>query len=443
MRWIVIITAITSVFVALRSTILQHADHFILSALKRRTATPLLRSSNGDDDIIVDDYCLTSVDCAMNGECIRHSKDRQSPGKCQCFDGWRGTTCEVLDLLPIAPQTAGLQLPNHASSWGGSVVYVDGKYHMFASEIVNGCGLGYWTTNSQVIRAVSDHPNGPYVKQEVILPTFSHDANVLQRGPNGEIVLFVTALLGVKPVDCDNNDSSSWQWNNAVVPNTTAPPKDTYMLWAKHPTGPWSEPVLVLNSTIWNEDYWAKNHRFAHCDANLNGILRHDGSFLGLWRKCETPDLLTVPHTLYASDWKDASTYQPSIDPLFVLTGSGAEDPSNIWTTETSDAGVAYHAIFHDEQATRCMLGECPNVGRHAFSMDGKAWSYSKVNAYNGTVLFQNGTTWTADTRARPHLIVRDNQLLALSTGLKPTKESGYVWTLVQPLRHETEMKDV
>ena len=445
-----IVTAITTLFVTLRSTVLQYAEYPILSStLKRITVTPLfllvnhLRDQHGHDNDDNDDYCLTSVDCAMNGECIRHFKDRQAPGKCQCFDGWRGNTCEVLDLLPIGSigghDGIGLQLPNHASSWGGSVVYADGEYHMFASEIVKGCGLDYWTTNSQVIRAVSDNPQGPYVKQEVILPTFSHDANVLKGGPNGDFfVLFVTALLGMEPVDCSSK--SAWQ-RRQTVPNTTAPPKDTYMLWAKHPTGPWSEPVLVLNSTIWNEDYWAKNHRFAHCDANLNGILRQDGSFLGLWRRCETPDLLTIPHTLYASDWKNASTYQPSIGPLFVLTGSGAEDPSNIWTTETTDAGVAYHAIFHDEQATRCMLGECPNVGRHAFSLDGKAWSYGKVNAYNGTILFQNGTSWIADTRARPHLIVRDNQLLALSTGLKPTKESGYVWTLVQPLRHEKGAK--
>ena len=67
---------------------------------------------------------------------------------------------------------------------------------------------------------------------------------------------------------------------------------------APHPTGPWSEPVLVLNSTIWNEDYWPAQHKVAHCDANLNGIIRNDGSFLGLWRRCETSDLLTIPHSL-------------------------------------------------------------------------------------------------------------------------------------------------
>eukprot|EP00980_Cylindrotheca_fusiformis_P007431 scaffold1530_cov98-Cylindrotheca_fusiformis.AAC.7 len=406
------------------------------------------------------DHCITSIDCAMNGECIKKPSDSeeddpQAPGTCRCFSGWKGNTCEELDLLPVLTKRNGLQLSNHSSSWGGSVIAVfngtstDGDgyvYHMFASEITHGCGLNYWTTNSQVIRAVSiGSPYGPYRKEQVILPTFAHDANVMIAPATGEIVLFVTARPGVVPTDCrrSNNNSKSNSnrsayYSTTTTKNTTSPPKDTYMLYAPHPEGPWSEPVLVLNSTVWNEDYWEKNHRFAHCDANLNGIILSDNSFVGLWRRCETKDLLTIPHALYASDWKNASTYQPNPEPLFVLGGSGAEDPSNIWTTQDKTTGtIAYHAIFHDEQATRCMLGRCPNIGRHAFSLNGKTWSYSKTNAYDGNITFSNGNQVRADTRARPHLVVRDNQLLALSTGFKPSSQSGYVWTLVQPLRQK------
>lgn len=387
--------------------------------------------------------CITSVDCAMNGQCIKPPRsDAQSPGQCECFDGWRGATCEILDLMPVDPLHAGLRLLDHDSStWGGSVIFRDGLYHMFASEIIWNCGLYSWTTNSRVIRAVSESPYGPYRKVEVILPPFAHDANVIE-APTGEIVLFVTALRGVQPRDCRNDAptefrrtqqiSKSW----AETPPTEVPPKDTYMLWADSPSGPWSEPVLVLNSTIWNSDYWAKNHRVAKCDGNLNGIIRKDGSFLGLWRRCETKDLFTIPHTLTASDWKNASTYQPNPAPLFVLAGSGAEDPSNIWTTYVQDVGRAYHAIFHDEQSTRCMLGECSANGRHAFSLDGKTWRYALVDAYQRNVTFTNGTTIMVDTRARPHVILDPltGNPIALSTGLKESNESGYVWTLVQPM---------
>jgi hypothetical protein len=397
-------------------------------------------------------YCITSVDCAMNGECMKPSpSDAQSSGRCQCFDGWKGHHCEELALLPVDPSRAGLRLPNQDSStWGGSVVYRDGLYHMFASEIVYNCGLYAWTTNSQVIRAVSESPYGPYRKVQVILPPFAHDANVME-APSGEIVLFVTALRGVQPQDCRKEDHRGTTTNTSgrrqrySETNWTAPPKDTYMMWAPSPRGPWSEPVLVLNSTIWNSDYWAKNHRVAKCDSNLNGMILDDHSFLGLWRRCETEDLLTIPHTLTASDWRNASTYQPHVDPIFVLAGSGAEDPSNIWTTTTLDVpGKAYHAIFHDEQATRCMLGQCSANGRHAFSLDGKSWRYASVDAYQRNVSYQDGSSITVDTRARPHIILDPStrQPIALSTGLKETDASGYVWTLVQPMRQTQASSD-
>jgi hypothetical protein len=443
--------------------------------------------------------CLTSVDCSMNGECTRSTvrprkrrqlltrqrrqrqrqnsssqdnnndddemysiPDPQIEGSCVCFHGWKGEECDQFDFLPVPIQQLGLKLPGNVSTWGGSVIERDGQWHMFASRMVNGCGLYTWTTNSQVIRAVSSNGSlGPYEFQEVIVDVFAHEPNAME-APTGEIVLYVTARRGVIPQqNCTHllsraamtpriltsSSSSRTSLVGGGGDNDNVPPKDTWMLWAPHPSGPWSEPVLVLNSTIWNMDYWNKTGKFAVCDSNLNGIIHPDGSFLGLWRRCETPNLNTIPHRITASNWRDPSTYRPHLAPLFVLGGSGAEDPSNIWTTDTSDQGMAYHVIFHDEQATRCMLPTgCSGNGRHAFSLDGQTWRYASRDAYTRNITFDNGSTLVANTRARPHVLLSsssrssttatsDRQLLALSTGLKPTDESGYVWTVVQPLQ--------
>lgn len=324
------------------------------------------------------------------------------------------------------------------------------------------CGLDDWVTNSEVIRATSQHPEGPYEFQEVVVPVWAHDANALQAGDTGNVVLFVTALRGKTPRNCTTNEQQNLQAhivNDTTTtpppttshhpppskpPPTTAPPKDSYMLWAPTPEGPWSDPVLVVNSTIWNSDYWAKYNRIATCDTNLNGILLEDGSFVGLWRKCETPDLHTIPHRLTARNWKDPSTYEPHLEPLFVLGGAGAEDPSNIWTTNTSDMGTAYHVLFHDEQATRCMLptGYSGN-GRHAFSLDGVSWRYASKDAYNRTVDFSDGTQWNVTgARARPHVLLDShNQLVALSTGFQARQDSGYAWTAVQAVRRSVELR--
>ena len=63
----------------------------------------------------------------MNGECTKGNEDPQKPGHCRC--GWKGDTCEVLDLLPVDVERKGLQLPDRDScTWGGSVIYRDGLY---------------------------------------------------------------------------------------------------------------------------------------------------------------------------------------------------------------------------------------------------------------------------------------------------------------------------
>lgn len=430
-----------------RISILQFKQHRTI-ADGSSTKTKESSSSLGDSISGISSSCTISADCAFNGECKKSDSSENDPeisGSCRCFSGWKGDTCETLDVLPVNPAQLGLQLHNHDfSTWGGSVSYDDDSrmYHMFASEIVNNCGLYSWTTNSRVVRAVSKSPLGPYQRVQVIVPVFAHDANVI-RSPSGEWVLFVTALRGIKPRDCRNGTMPEY-----LKTDELPPPKDTYMLWAERPQGPWSQPVMVLNSTKYNSEYWAKHNKTAICDTNLNGIILGDSkTFVGIWRHCESDELLTIPHLLTASNWKDPSTYVPHVNaPLFVLEGSGAEDPSNIWITRTSDmkpGQVAFHSLFHDEQATRCMLGACGGIGRHAYSLSDihgmctGAWRYATVDAYDRHVAFANGTVLASDTRARPHVILDPgtHRPIAFSTGLKESDESGYCWTLVAPLR--------
>ena len=53
--------------------------------------------------------------------------------------------------------------------WCGSVQR--GLYHMFASRWSKATAFNCnWLTNSEVVRAVSDSPTGPYRFEEVVLP---------------------------------------------------------------------------------------------------------------------------------------------------------------------------------------------------------------------------------------------------------------------------------
>ncbi len=55
--------------------------------------------------------------------------------------------------------------------WDCSVIYAEGKYHMFSSRWPKEYGFGWnWLYNSEIIHSVADRPQGPYRFLRVVLP---------------------------------------------------------------------------------------------------------------------------------------------------------------------------------------------------------------------------------------------------------------------------------
>lgn len=55
--------------------------------------------------------------------------------------------------------------------WDCSVIYAEGKYHMFSSHWNKAWGFGWnWVYNSEIIHSISDKPEGPYQFYRVVLP---------------------------------------------------------------------------------------------------------------------------------------------------------------------------------------------------------------------------------------------------------------------------------
>eukprot|EP01052_Picozoa_sp_SAG31_P051667 SAG31_NODE_12378_length_946_cov_1.010626_1_plen_235_part_00 len=120
--------------------------------------------------------CAESSDC-NGGVC-------DSAGQCRCPVLWEGAACEKLRLAPADPHGSGLRLPA-TTTWGGGIVpdpQIDGSWHMYAARLVGGCGLKSWTTNSEIVHAVSKHGvTGPYQLAPtgpVVYPTFAHNPTV-------------------------------------------------------------------------------------------------------------------------------------------------------------------------------------------------------------------------------------------------------------------------
>ena len=137
--------------------------------------------------------CNTEEDCSLGGECVN--------GVCKCDATWKGDHCVQLNLLPANKSAHGYQRGNNFgidtipgvanesfASWGGQAVYAeDGQYHLVFADFM-ACGLGCWGTASQLARAVSQHPLGPYKKSEVIAPPFHHNPT-FNKVPGGPYVI--------------------------------------------------------------------------------------------------------------------------------------------------------------------------------------------------------------------------------------------------------------
>eukprot|EP00035_Acanthoeca_spectabilis_P018809 m.404176 g.404176 ORF g.404176 m.404176 type:complete len:372 (+) comp16790_c3_seq9:74-1189(+) len=141
--------------------------------------------------------CKTDFDCSLNGHC-------ESSGVCSCRLPWKDSTrgavvepCSVLDVQPhpndyIPAYGGGLArkstawMEQNPSSWGGNMIFdrVDGKYHLYVSEMAGGKGLSSWHTASEIVHAVASDPLDQFVKQDTVLKPWAHNAAPIL-SPNG------------------------------------------------------------------------------------------------------------------------------------------------------------------------------------------------------------------------------------------------------------------
>eukprot|EP00035_Acanthoeca_spectabilis_P018806 m.404081 g.404081 ORF g.404081 m.404081 type:complete len:269 (+) comp16790_c3_seq1:74-880(+) len=146
--------------------------------------------------------CKTDFDCSLNGHC-------ESSGVCSCRLPWKDSTrgavvepCSVLDVQPhpndyIPAYGGGLArkstawMEQNPSSWGGNMIFdrVDGKYHLYVSEMAGGKGLSSWHTASEIVHAVASDPLDQFVKQDTVLKPWAHNAAPIL-SPNGTYLVF-------------------------------------------------------------------------------------------------------------------------------------------------------------------------------------------------------------------------------------------------------------
>jgi hypothetical protein len=359
--------------------------------------------------------CASELDCTYNGLCL-------PSGACLCDAGWGGPACAALKLTVTDP-ALGHPWGAPGSSWGGLPVFdpVGGAWHLYYSQMVGGCGLGSWGTNSRVVHAQGSSPLGPFVDVDVVQPAFAHNAQAFRTPQGTWVVWHIGCAQGERVVNCSGGAPSP----ELPLAARTVPPGapgsnpsplcapqplgalgEFYMsyLWAPSPAGPWTplgRPALAgsFNRSTWwpfltNPAPWLQR------DGSLLLAVSGDGGVSG---KC--------------IGFAVAPTWNGTLEVVAAAAGQGdgapipnGEDPF-VWVNSRGHR----HALWHDTSGR--------SNGGHAFAPAAAPnhWTVASRALYTGELLFPNGTTGVANDRERPKLLLDEAGVpLGLFNGLIP-----------------------
>lgn len=334
-------------------------------------------------------------------------------------------------LLP-APIGGGFRMEGYWV-WCGSVIRgEDGRCHMFASRWPKAYAMHPgWIFKSEVVRASSDRPEGPYEFEEVVLPErgpeywdgrATHNPCIRKHGDT--YVLFYTGTT--HPF-------------HPVLPENTEREDDRYLVCqsnkrigiatSKSVFGPWERrdaPVLPVRPGEFD----------SFLTSNAAPCVHEDGSVLLVYKARRYVDGRMGPMTLgaaYAPHY--AGPYERrSEEPLFSVEAHGeAEDP-HIWRD-----GAGYAMIAKDMEGRIC--GE-KHGGVFARSADGFRWELVPGRlAYSRNVLWDNGERTTMGSFERPFVLIEDGKpthlFAATADGPGGFVNAGNTWNMAIPLRAE------
>ena len=302
--------------------------------------------------------------------------------------------------------------PN-VTSWGGLPTKVNGTWHLHVAEMVNGCGLSTWTTNSRIVHAVSDSLFGVYQRKDVALNAFAHNPQLAvdHSGANPKYLLF---HIGSGNLPYDKQKHCGTVTPPAPPANTTS----NVLHVADSPYGPWT----AVN------DLPGINNPSPFVFPN--GSIMLTGTDWKIWR---------------APSWKG-----PWTSTAINFTGDGGkgtwEDPY-LWY----DAGrKVYKLLSHvwpsyAPDQPRCDHDYSLREGGYAVSHDGVNFVKLTTQPFTNVVTHVDGTVTHLSTRERPKLVFADDGYtpIALANGVSSNPEpwgckdkSGVDWThtLVQPI---------
>jgi len=320
--------------------------------------------------------------------------------------------------------------------WGGCPIKgEDGRYHLFVSRWKKDMPFftGY-IFQSEVVRAVSDTPEGPYQFVEVVLPVrgpdywdgmMTHNPTIRRIGDTYALFYIGATYDFEKPAIPVTLHDTAITEQHLTLRRTAYSKIRIGMATSKSVYGPWErpdEPVLYPRPGYWDD----------HVITNPAPFIGKNGEIFLIYRS-NTPEGLRLG--LARADSLGAPFVRISGDPIFKFDKDRfCEDPFVWWD------GEKYRVIMKD--LTGNITGEW-HAGVLGHSCDGIHWELSDpVKAYSCRIVWENGDTTVQGSFERPQLLFNEQGdpshiFAATADGPGGFRNAERTWCMVVPLQTE------
>ncbi|MHA6484921.1 glycoside hydrolase family protein [Paenibacillus sp. strain BS8-2] len=340
----------------------------------------------------------------------------------------------IYERLTEAPVNGGFRMEGYYV-WCGSVVRgEDGNYHMFASRWREELGFHpHWLFNSEIVRAVSETPEGPYQFAEVVLPRRErHFFDALnQHNPqiyywNNTYYLFYMGTTYGGPIPEANNQVPSERaaevWNRKRIGLATA--TSVFGPWTRRES-PLLEPREPGNWDCTNT-------------TNPSAAILPDGTTYLIYKSREYYGS-TLRLGVARAPRPEGPYERLRAEPIFQFENADyhVEDPF-LWYE-----GGKFHLLIKDDFKNDCggLTGEW-GAGVYATSEDCLEWViHPEPKAYSRTVRWNDGKETVQCNMERPFLLFQEGQpthlFTATGSGDAPWQFTA-TWNMVIPLKKDT-----
>jgi len=322
-------------------------------------------------------------------------------------------------LLP-ANYENGFRMDGYWVWCGSSIKGDDGKYHIFASRWSNSTGFSpYWLTNSEIVHAVSDSPQGPYKFSDVALPPrgaqfwdgqMTHNPAIRKHGDTYLLYYTGTTYKGARP-----SKENPVREEDALKLEAHQGER-IGLATSKSPYGPWKrldKPILDVVPNSWEQ----------YLVSNAAPVVLKNGKVMLYYKGVEKLRVHAIG--LAVADCPTCEYKRVSDKPLNM--GIGAEDPF-IWQENGK-----FKALMLDHEKRYSPDKEI----FYAVSDDGLKWRVPRnAIAVSRNVLFADGTTRKMNSTERPHVLIENGKPthVFFATG-DSVDGKRYTWNMAIPLK--------